>query len=332
MVPDAGARRRHARSTSPRRSSSGPARNPAECRLADGPRGRGAGERQHDGRPEGEQHGRRRRQVVQAGDGEGFLRPPSRSFCRLRRRPPGEQHGGHRGREVQARDAVAHRDPDRRSARAVSSSLSPWRSVPKASTERGRQARGLQRIAARIERQQRPVCRARAPAGCSQPRRPAARSAGRRRPAARPDATGRGCPWSAHRRRRRRRPPARRRPCCRGRGGPRAGSRAPGGGLASSCGRSMRGRSAIAITEVLGASGESCSNTARLEHRWAERQPRARDRERARRPARSQFVGVAGDEQLEQLAPNLSACLTGWKPSSTASAGSRRARPKRGIS
>ena len=213
-------------------------------------------------------------------------------------------------------------------AREVSSSLRPWRSVPKASTERGGRRRRVERGAVRIERQQRPLASLDLLAA-SRAARPAARSAGRRRPAERPDATGRGCPWSAPRRRRRRRPPARRRPCCRGRGDPRAGPRAPGGGSRGSP-PGVAGRSAIAITGVLGASGESCSNSSRsitlgLAPAWG------RGRGRARRPAARSSCGSLVTSS-SRSAPNLSACLTGWKPSSTASAGSRRARPKRGIS
>ena len=61
---------------------------------------------------------------------------------RTRRQAPGEQDGGHGGRQVEARDARAHRDADARRRAASSSALSPWRSVPKASTARGSSAAG----------------------------------------------------------------------------------------------------------------------------------------------------------------------------------------------
>ena len=228
-----------------------------------------------------------------------FCARASRSFRVPCDRPPGKQHGGHRGRQVQARDALAHRDPDQL--------LGPRRELLAEPVALG--AEGEHRSGAAGSR-----ARSGAPSGSSassgrgpssisagsRAASPAARSAGRRRPAARPDATGRGCRWSAPRLRRRRRPPARRRPCCRGRGDPRAGSPVPGGGSRAAPPGVQEGARRSPSPRCW-APAARAARTPPARCRWASASLGPRSGASASASS-AQFVRIAGDEQLEARA------------------------------
>ena len=124
-----------------------------------------------------------------------------------------------------------------------------------------------------------------------------------------------------HRRPRRRpRRPARRRPCCRGRAGPRAARSVRRGRPRARRRRSTAGRAASAITPVAGASGASRANTAGVDLAREARRSARRGRARAARPGARAARG-RGVRTSSGSAPKRSACLSGWKPSSTASVG-----------
>ncbi len=252
------------------------------------------------------------------------VRPRSAARRTARRRPRSRGSGSRRPRASgSARSA---------SARSISSSLRPSRSVPKARIARGSSDAGVQLLAARG--------RGRAAAGrrAGPPRRRdrragrrAGRSAGRPRPAARRGATGRACRSRAPRRRPPRPRRARTRPCCRGRADPPAARSARRSAAASRTPTSTGGRRAIAITPVFGGSGTSWANSSRVHLAQLARQAARARRARGARPARA-APPRRGVTSSSISAPKRSACLTAWKPSSTACAGSRRARPKRGMS
>src|SRR5258707_1494122 len=100
-------------------------------------------------------------------------------------------------------------------------------------------------------------------------------------------------------------------------------------GEARTAAASAWGRSASAITPVVGGSGARRSNSSPSTS-WAERRSAAMSG--ARRFGRCSSAAASLVTSSSRCAPKRKACLTGWNPSSTARAGSRRARPKRGIS
>ena len=197
---------------------------------------------------------------------------------------------------------VAHRDPDARSARARSSSLSPWRSVPKASTARGVRSAGSQRLAVRVQREQRTRDRARAPRRLSSARHRqgevqaggAPQRVGMPRVVA---AGGRARPAASAAAATRTQAPM----LPRSRGSSSRTTGAGRGAREQLRHRSCGGRSAIAITRGAGRQrGELLEDLARSTRRASAPACVGRGRGRARAASCSQLVGVAGDEQLER--------------------------------
>ena len=217
----------------------------------------------------------------------------------------------------------------RASASSSSSSLSPWRSVPNASTARGSSAPASSRLAVGVERQQRPLDR-REVRQATEPHTGSAKC----RPAAPRSASGCHGSWL---------------PC----------GQDPSASAAAR--HAHAGAHVAQVARVLQQDDRRGSLRRRAQPRGRpgplrERHHAGRRRERCEliedsrgstaaraRAIRSPTSGASSEASRSSslrvvvstsssVAPKRSACLSGWKPSRTASDGSRRARPKRGMS